>query len=264
MLYKLNHILNDINCHLEEKKPFSLVRVGDGDLKLLWDIHLGKVNKQKFERSGIPEDQGQFVIDIYRDGCNTANYTSSFDEYYTEAMWNRKFSKGTRIKIKNWKEVYKNVGITNRNFCSPEIGFFFFLKNVKNNLINQMKGRNVCIITSYKRVDIKLKRIGINAELFSIPGINQGHYSSYNHNVKTLKKLVAKGKFDIFLNAAGALGKGYSYHIKEAGGICIDIGNVARFWCNGAIVGRYKKILIGASANTFQFTKHGKKFERHI
>ena len=208
MYHKFQHVLNDIEHHLNVGEPFSILRVGDGDLKLLWDIHYGKVNKQKFQRSGIPKDKAQFVIDIYRDGCNNANYTSSFDVYYTDKMWNRKFSDGTKIKVMNWKEVYKNIGIENDNFCSPEIGFLLFLHDVPNNLFNQMIGKKVCIITCYKNAATKLQRAGIDARTLLIPAVGKGHYKVYAERVKQLRKMVSRNKHDIYLNAAGALGKG--------------------------------------------------------
>ena len=76
--------------------------------------------------------------------------------------------------------------------------------------------------------------------------------------------MVSRGKHDIYLNAAGALGKGYSYHVKDAGGICIDIGNVAQFWSNGFIVNRYKSILVKSDPYTFKFTQKGEKFRKFL
>lgn len=263
MYYKVGHVLKDIEFHLNENKPFSLVRVGDGDLKLLSGLHKGRINKQKFRRSGIPERDSNQVLKIYRDGCNNANYTSSFEHYSTYRMWNRKFSKGTTSKVKAWKSIYADVGITNKNFCSPEIGFLLFLKDIENNLLNLLTNKKVCIITCYKNLATKFGE-RLNANVFVIPAIGRGHYRVYGTRLQLLEEFVRSKRFDIYFVSAGALGKGYSDHIRGAGGISIDIGQVAAFWNNGNLAGRFRGILRKADQFTFKFTKKGEKFRKFL
>ncbi len=45
------------------------------------------------------------------------------------------------------------------------------------------------------------------------------------------EKLASVGTGEVFLVAAGILGKSYCQWIKEAGGIALDIGSAADFWC---------------------------------
>lgn len=264
MYYKVDSVLNDVKFHLDEKKPFSLVRVGDGDLKLLTGIHKGRINKQKFRRSGIPDKDADKLIQIYRDGCNTANYTSSFEHYLTDRMWNRKFSKGTSSKVQEWKKIYKNIGIINKNFCSPEIGFLMFVKDIENNLFNLLTNRKVCLITCYKQLGKIFQKTDLDVSVFTIPAIGRGHYNVYGTRIQQLEEFVRSKRHDIYLVSAGALGKGYSRHIKGAGGISIDIGQVAAFWNNGILAGRFLGILKKADQFTFKFTKKGEEFRKFL
>lgn len=264
MYFKYCHILKEIESHLEKKEPFSIVRLGDGDLKLLWELHKGRVNKLKFSRSGVPHDRGDELLKIYRDGCNSASYTSSFEYYLGPSMWNRKFSSGTAEKVRKWKKIYKAIGIKNNNFCSPEIGFLFFMNHVKNNLFNLMKGRKVCVVSCYKALSRRLAKANIDATVFTIPAIGKGHYDAYSSKITQLRDDVQAKKYDLYLVAAGALGKGYSFHIKGCGGISIDIGQVAKYWISGKIADRYRGILAKADPYTFKFTSNGKKFEQFL
>jgi len=262
MYVKFKRVLRNIKSHLEFGTPFSVVRIGDGDLKLLWELKNGRINKQKFSRSGIPHKKIGELIQIYRDGCNSATYTSSFEHYFTPRMWNRKFSSGTADKVRQWKKVYRQLGIENTKFCSPEIGFLFFINEVKFNLFNQMKGKKVCIITNYKHLKRKFDNSGCDVDVFTIPGIGKGHYSVYHENVSKLKGMI--DDYDMFLVSAGALGKGYSFHIKSAGGIVIDVGQITRYWISGAIADRYKGILTKADNYTVKFTKKAEKFAKFL
>ena len=263
MLYKLNHILADINNHVKKQKPFSIVRIGDGDLKLLDALVLGRMNKQKFNRSGIPHNKGDWVLQLYRESCNSANYTSSFEMYYTDEFWHRKFSEGTKSKVLDWKRIYKKVGITNTNFCNPEIGHLLFLDQ-KNNLMNLMEGKRICLITCYQKVGKFLLKCGVeNADAIKIPAIGRGHYNQYTSVKEEIAKRIQD--FDMFLISAGALGKGYTLCIKNLGGVAIDVGQVINFWAGRPIAGRFKGILEkGKQPGTFNLKQSSKKFRRYI
>jgi len=263
MLYKLNHILADINDHVKSKKPFSIVRIGDGDLKLLDALVLGRMNKQKFDRSGIPHNKVDWVLQLYRESCNFANYTSSFEMYYTDQFWHRKFSDGTKSKVMDWKRIYKKVGITNTNFCNPEIGHLLFLDQ-KNNLLKIMEEKRICLITCYGRVGKFLLKCGVEkADTIKIPAIGRGHYNQYNSVKEKISERIED--FDMFLISAGALGKGYALCIKNLGGIAIDVGQVINFWAGRPIAGRFRGVLgKGKRPGTFEIRKRLQQYRKFI
>lgn len=258
MLYTVNYILSDIEKHLKSEKPFSLVRVGDGDLKLLDSLVKGNINKVKFNRSGIPENKLRWLLRIYRRSCNNANYTSSFEMYYSDKFWVRKFSPGTKNKVQNWKELYNRVGITNNNYCNPEIGFLLFLRNEKN-LLDVIKDKKICLITCFSKPEQILKNKGFDVRTILIPKIGSGHYSKYKEIVSEIKGVIPK--VDIFLIGAGALGKGYALVIKNSGGIAIDIGQVMNVWNGTRVPNRFKGVLSKSRKHlTFSLTNNSQKY----
>lgn len=260
MVYKLNYILNDIEEHVNKKEPFSLVRIGDGDLKLLAELVEGRINERKFNRSGIPRDRGDWILKLYRDGCNNANYTTSFEMYYTDQFWNRSFSSGTKKKVKAWKKIYNQAGIINTNFCNPEIGHLLFL-NQEKNLLKILREKNVCLITSHPRASKRLRNANVNVKVIKIPGINSGHYNKYREIKKSIIKAIPT--VDIFLLSAGSIGKGYSNAIKNNGGISIDIGQVINMWAGRGVAKRFRGIL-KADGLTFNLTKKAKIYRKYL
>ena len=263
MLFNLRYILDDIKKHLDKNIPFSIVRVGDGDLKLLDELVRGRVNKQKFKRSGIPFKRIGWVLNLYKEACNSADYTSSFEMYYTDKFWGRKFSRGTKMKVQAWKELYEKVGIINQNFCNPEVGYLMFL-NEPNNLLDLIKGKKVCLITCFPKAARILKKNGVSkAKVIRIPPINRGHFDEYSRITDQIKSSIEE--FDLFLVGAGALGKGYSTTIKNNGGISIDIGQVMNTWAGRPIAGRFKHVLeTGKRNGSFELKPNVQRFREFL
>jgi len=263
MLFTLDNILNDIEGHLKKKRKFSIVRIGDGDLKLLDELNKGKVNPEKFKRSGIPFKRKDWVRNMYRNACNAANYTSSFEMYYINKFWGRKFSPGTKDKVINWKAIYEKAGITNLNHCNPEIGYLIFLEEHRN-LMNLLQGKRVCLITCFPRAAKVIKKNGAKeVKTIIIPPIHRGHYDKYGEITKEIVSCI--DQFDIFLVGAGALGKGYSLTIKNHGGISIDIGQVMNTWAGKEIAGRFRHVLRRSKKNgLFKLTPRAEKFREFL
>lgn len=261
MLYSVNYILNDIIEHLEKKQPFSLVRIGDGDLKLLSALSKGRPNNIKFDRSGIPYNKVEWLLQLYRCSCNNANYISSFEVYKDQKLWHRNFSKGAKRIVDNWELIYEKSNIVNNSFCNPEIGHLLFLNSY--NFFNRIKGRKIALITCFKQVYTYLLSQGIDGTIILIPPLNSNHYSRYNLILKEIKK-VSK-IVDIFFVGAGALGKGYLNYIKNLGSVSVDIGQVMNVWANKKLPGRYRGILTFDRQNmVFNFRKENEKYIEYL
>jgi len=259
MLYNLNYILHDIETCINNKKPFSISRLGDGDLKLLTVASNGHFNRWKFNQQGIPVSEHEFVCKLYKESCNNANYVSSFDMYFDGTIWRRPLSRGMRKKIQFWKRLYRKVGIKNENYCSPEIGFLFFL-NEPRNLFSILANKRICLITCFPRVEGKINGLGYNCTTFLIPGRNEHHYKVYYTNIEKLSKIATS--FDAFLVGAGTLGRGYSNCIKANGGVAIDIGQVFDSWADFGLPKRLKRFLIRTPNLTFRLQDNAKQFRK--
>jgi hypothetical protein len=247
MLYNLDHILNDIEISIAEQKPFSIARFGDGDLKLMRSVEVSAPNAWKFRQQGIPLEKADWIYNIYRSSCNNANYVSSFDVYFDEHMWKR-FSKVKR-NIRKWKQIYEKAGITNTNYCNPEVGFLFFLDEPRN-LFSILKDKRICLITCFDNVAPQLRELGFNVSSIIIPGRNQYHFQMYRKILKRIRRRATS--CDVFLVGAGSLGRGYSNYIKNHGGIAIDIGQVFDAWAGLPLAKRIKRFVRITERLTFR------------
>ena len=90
------------------------------------------------------------------------------------------------------------------------------------------------------------------------PLSGQWHWNHY----EKIKDFLTKyhQDYDIFLIGAGHLAKGYSIHIKELGGIALDVGKVMDSW-NGEGLGRMKQLITMNNDFSFKLTKEGKQYE---
>jgi len=261
VLYNINYILDDILYHINNKEPFSLVRLGDGDLKLLVGLLEKEINKPKFDRSGIPYDKGKWLLQVYKRSCNSANYISSFEMYGTKKFWSRNFSGGTSKKINGWLKIYERVGIENENFCNPEIGHLLFLNDV--NFLEKISHKKICLITCFPKLKTIMNKRKIDAKIIIIPPLNSNHYSKYKDIIKIIKK--ESKETDVFLVGAGALGKGYLNYIKRIGGVGIDIGQVMNVWSGKRIPGRFNNILqINRKTLLFKLNKKVENFRKYL
>jgi hypothetical protein len=72
--------------------------------------------------------------------------------------------------------------------------------------------------------------------------------------------------YDIWLIAAGELGRIYTGLIKHLGGRALDIGFVADYWCNCDYHPRLRRFIVPNPDNKLEFilTSFGKKYEEVI
>lgn len=287
------HIGQDIVKHLKNKEPFSLIRLGDADLRLMQRID--KVEKfkrgeigfspigyiKKFRQQGIEPNKIPMLYDIYREACNNANYVSGFDCWLdTNNYWYRNTaSDGALNTLKNWRNTYKRMNITNENYCNPDINFHLFM-NANFNLLNFLKGKTICLVTPWIGALNRLKNAGYSVHHIRIPHMNpkgirikevpdltkppagkKWHTDVYEIIKNKIKK--KSKKCDIFFIGAGNLGRGYSNHVKECGKVAIDLGKVMDSWHRGEVFGRMKKkfLLDGLTFKLYgESTKYNGKF----
>jgi len=263
-IHTSEYIKDDIIKHLMEKKPFSLVRIGDGDLKFLKfciskienKIDLKNIDNKnlhwKAAQQGVTFDKIDFIWNIYRDVSNRANYISSF-QLYT----NRKKSANAKQLLKNWIDVYNKMNIINDKYCDPDISFYLFndmrlLKTIKDNDFK------LCLVTSFEEQNfINLKEYGIKFKVLQIPQANKVRNKvgkrSFINNVPVEKwhineydrvksELIEECKnSDIFFVAGGMIGRSYTNIVKQNGKVAVDLGKMVNYWITGRIPGRFNK-----------------------
>ena len=228
MIYKVGEILNKLEYSIVNKKPFSHIRFGDGGIKFLHAIlfddkkQLAMISK----REGLPPEKLDEIFELWGYFARRADFIDTPEVYFDGCFWPRMRtpSKGmthqTEERMTMWKELYHRSEFDNKNYCNPESNYLMVVKlNNRPNLLNIMGGRKICIITAKPEV----KRV----------------LSGYNIDV--IKRTATN--YDLWLVAAGELGRIYSGTIKEYGGRSVDVGFVVEFWLGESLHPRLKLYL---------------------
>lgn len=266
-MFTLDHILEDIKIHIAKQLPFSIVRLGDGDLKILQELRTGVFDSVRSKRESYNDKNRKELLDSYISSCNSANYLSGFDLYLNNQFWRscsprHIISKDCIGLMIQWKILYKELGITNTNYCSPELGWQLFLRRKrKENLLTTLQGQKIVVITCWPSKASRILREQANLDVvaISIPGRFGNHYSQVNITKSRIKEIIKDRK--IFLVGAGAWGRGYSSYIKQLGGIAIDIGKVFDAW-SGRTWNReyFPYVTLTPSRVTFRLTDKGQQY----
>lgn len=246
--YKVDYILDKLQNAINNKVPFSLIRFGDGGLKLIYYFLTDEKNELRkiSEKEGIPLRKMREVLEAWRFFANSADFIDS-PQCYFEGFWDRykllgeKRSKKSYSLLRNWDIIYSLIGIENKNFCNPEINFLSIL-NFKNNLFDLLKNRKICCITNHDNIQNFLNISGIEVEVIKIVGWYQNHFDYFKETIDKINNYINMD-FDLFLIGAGELGRIYTGYIKFLGGRAFDLGSVFDFWVCGTIPLRLKIFL---------------------
>jgi len=267
-IHKIEEILNDLDNCIIEKKPFSLIRLGDGGVKFLHSIFY-KDNKQLDEiirKEGLARTKILETLELLALYIRDCNYIDTPEVYFTDEFWPRLkgFSASTnKVKqmtdhtihrLKMWRELYSLAEFDNENFCNPEANFLMIIKRRdknKKNLLDIMKGRKVCFITVFKELEEVMKKYKYDVKVVEIVGHYENQYkNSFSNVIDFIDKEIEN--YDLWLVAAGELGRLYSGFIKKKGGIAVDIGFIAEYWLKGDIPIRLKPFLIKSRSSNLE------------
>ena len=232
---KTSEILCELEDSIIEKLPFSLIRFGDGGLKLMYSM--ARKNRKNVsiigEKEGIPKKDMQNVLDLWSKYANEADYIDTPSVYDGVSFWSRykkdfkPINSRTQLLLNDWVRIYNNIGIetNNRKYCNPEFNWLSIL-NHSPNLLQIMTDRKICFISVYDRLPI-LSRYNITYK--KIVGQYENQFkNSFLDVIDYIESHV--DDFDLWLNSSGELGRIYSGRIKELGGRVIDMGFVAQYW----------------------------------
>jgi len=236
VIYKVKDILNKLEYCIVNKKPFSHIRFGDGGIKFLHAILFNDPKQLAIicKREGLPPEKLNEIFELWGYFARQADFIDTPEVYFDGSFWPRMRSstKGmtnqTEERMRMWKDLYHRSEFDNENYCNPESNYLMVVKmgNAKN-LLNVMAGRKVCIITA--KPEVKKVLSGYNLDVIEIVGHNQNQYK--NSFGKVIERIKGTAKdYDIWLIAAGELGRIYTGTIKENGGRAVDIGFIVEFW----------------------------------
>ena len=118
---KIKEVLSNFDNCIKNKKPFSLIRFGDGGLKYIDAIYKNdrKFLKEIITKEGIPDNKVINILNLWGFFARNANYIDSPYIYYSGKFWerckkkNKPISSTTDKKMKKWKELYDIAEIYN-------------------------------------------------------------------------------------------------------------------------------------------------------
>jgi hypothetical protein len=276
VIHKVNEIMNRLSYAIVNKKSFGLIRFGDGTIKAIHSFlnndydQMNAISKQE----GIPKELFERIIEFWKTSANYCDYIDSPEVYFTKRFWKRtknlqknEMSKKTIIRLKEWEQLYNKIGITNKNYCNPEINFLFCIISNSgfHTLPDILKYKKICIVTTRSDVKEKLKKYDMNIDIIKIVGKFEDQYhNSFNEVIQKIDDNATN--YDLWLIAAGELGRIYPGFIKFKGGRAFDIGSLIDVWCGDDIPSRLKPYLIKTIHYPLKFslTENGKEYLKYL
>ena len=272
-IFSTLHILKELDDDIQTKTPFSLMRLGDGGLKYIHAVLFNDTNQlqQISDKEGIPLNSVDYILDLWKTSSNLCDYIDSSQVYYTDFFWERvrkgkqSMSPDTIQKMQGWLKLYRLAGFTNEKFCNPEINFLSCLDIYEKSLLEIIKDKKICCITSCD--ENKVKEILWNYDISVLQVANQtGNQfkTSFNTIIKSIDKIVKD--YDIWLIAAGELGRIYTGLIKFYGGIAFDIGSLIDYWCSRVIPVRLKWFIQPSEISNLKLslTEDGEMYKEYL
>lgn len=236
---------------IKKKQPFSLVRLGDGEGRILGypesfdkSVYINQVIAYQFGKESILELKKNYG-DSYLEKSMTELKSLIIDSVKNADIIGAPSYLHFRNELTEKNIIPRTAQSLcllflkeNANLKEQKIFDHFIFKpfNKKGGFIDLLSGLEEISVISHTDQSIEIK------EYFNIKKVNHikipGHQSflksdilHFPENYKiTTKKLETLSKNKIFLVAAGYLGKHYCNTIKINGGIAIDIGSIFDSW----------------------------------
>jgi hypothetical protein len=272
-LYTVGEILKKLDNCIQYKIPFSHIRYGDGGIKFIHSILYNDNDQlaQIIRREGLPKYNINEIFELWGYYSRQADCIDTPEVYFDGKFWPRRKKPGkpinddTHARMIMWRELYDRAEFDNENYCNPESNYLMVL-NIpgRKNLFDIMKNRKTCVITVFPEVKEVLHEYDI--DIIKIVGHNQNQYKNSYHEV--IDKITHKANdYDLWLVAAGELGRIYTGHIKECGGRAIDIGFVIEYWLSSYIHPRLYGFVASSLDNKLEMklTREAeRKYLKHI
>jgi len=271
-IYTVGEILKDLENCIKYKLPFSHIRFGDGGIKFLDAILNNNPEQLRIivKKEGLPPYKVIEIFELWGYYARHATYIDTPEVYYNNTFWPRIKKPGkpinseTELKLREWDKLYYDSEFDNDSYCNPESNYLMILNNYKyKNILEIMKGKKVCMITVFPEIKQALYKCDI--DIIKIAGHYENQYKNSFEEVVKLIKLKAS-EYDLWLVAAGELGRIYSGLIKEFYGRTVDIGFVMEYWLTGYIHPRLKAYMVQNPSNKFELilTHEGKEYLEYI
>lgn len=239
---------------IQTKTPTSIIRLGDGEgIFLDYETFLLQhqkedmttIQKRWWGESRIPDSEITGIQNKIKQSINNADVlgipnllrmVKSNEQIKTKKSVHHRGLLAINYYLEKSYQPNQNTVLTSCHLQND-----FEVWNLYNYIFTDVK--RLKIITCHKGVDkLLFSKFGIvDTEVITIPpesfhshkfGVHQKVNSHYPDFFNQMHQKINCNQGDIYLVAAGFLGKIYCGYIKQSGGIGIDIGSVVDLWMN--------------------------------
>jgi len=272
MIYQIKDILEKLENAIVFKQSFSHIRFGDGGLKFIHGMINGDIAglRKIADMEGLPYNHLDEILLLWGKYARAADFIDNPEVYFNGKFWgrtrstNKKISKQTEIKLKEWKYYYLNAEFDNENYCNPESNYLMIVKqDGRRNLLDVIRKRKICVIAISDRIRELLYPIDVDIIKIA-PKYENQFDTSFKYVIDKIKNQATQ--YDVWLVAAGELGRIYTGTIKEYGGRSVDIGYVAEVWLKKTLHNRLHAFLNCSLSSPLELvlTRAGKAYEDYI
>lgn len=228
---RLHDVESLIVTKWKAKQPFSLVRVGDGELSVLQYPKTDKARIQYvFRRAMSDRNYTNVEINAVRSGMvqaiNSADLVGMYDSYESNDL------------CLVYEDTLEDAGLEWMTGCNPAVHLYLQSSGVLDRLLRSAQrvtlitGRNVIerFQETYPHLSVNQHLIPVERQ-YSVDGdVGGQHYPEVFEKLKAA--LRPDGPCHLYLIGAGLLGKEYCSVVKARGGFAIDIGSVFDYWAD--------------------------------
>jgi hypothetical protein len=231
---RLHDVEPMIRAQWAAKQPFSLVRIGDGELSVLkypHDVDEARI-QHVFRRAMFDRPYSDAEILSVRAGMvqavRSADVVGMHDSYESNDL------------CLVYEETVRDAGLAGMTACQQAVHIYLQSTGALDRLLKT--AQRVTLITGravleqvqeaypHLTVDEHLIPVERQYELESEKGRQDQHYPDTYERIKD--ELVPDGPNHLYLVGAGLLGKEYCSIIKARGGFALDIGSIFDYWAN--------------------------------
>jgi hypothetical protein len=267
MIYQVKDILDKLENAIKYKLPFSHIRFGDGGLKFIYAMLVGDRKEliSISEKEGLPYKYLDNIFYLWGRSARCADFIDTPEVYFNNTFWPRVgMSTKTEKKMREWKFYYDNAEFDNEKYCNPESNYLMIIKeDGRRNLFDVIKNKKICIISIFP--ELRNLLYPLNVEVVEIvPKYKKQFDKSFKYVIDKIKNQATY--YDVWLVAAGELGRIYSGTIKECGGRAVDIGAIVDTWVSKKLTYRMRPFLIPNTSFPLELvlTDKGKKYGAFI
>jgi len=229
-----HHILSELRTTISRKTPFSLMRLGDLNLRFF----SGYLDKTK-DFPHICNEHPDIAMPSPKVGeelaaemipyLNNANYIDHPELY--KGVFNPLYR--WRSPLGRCSEIYAKLGITNQSYCCSLQSYLSVVKGFEINLYQVLKDKKVFYIGPWDglKTVIEKKKLQVSEYNYYPLSMSANHNERYVTMNNALKG-VDINYWDVFIICGSVYGRIINGRIKRAGGRAFDLGQASNFALN--------------------------------